>query len=65
MKTLGPYILQRTFSVVTVPEEVRKALGIAAGDVVFWVIDDEGKCILRKATYKLEWYEIPAFQAED
>jgi bifunctional DNA-binding transcriptional regulator/antitoxin component of YhaV-PrlF toxin-antitoxin module len=54
MKTLGPYILQRTFSVVTVPEEVRKALGIAAGDVVFWVIDDEGKCILRKATYKLE-----------
>jgi len=54
MRTLGPYKLQKTFSVVTVPEEVRKALDIKAGDVVVWVIDDEGHCILRKATIKVE-----------
>ena len=54
LKTLGPYRLQKTFSVVTVPEEVRKALGIEAGDVVYWVIDDAGRCILRKATITLE-----------
>ena|GEM_PF-3945694 len=54
MRTLGPYRLQKTFSVVTVPEEVRKALGIEAGDIVFWVIDDAGRCILKKATIKIE-----------
>jgi len=54
VRTLGPYRLQKTFSVVTVPEEVRKALGIEAGDIVFWVIDDAGRCILKKATIKIE-----------
>jgi len=54
MKTLGPYRLQKTFNVVTVPEEVRKALGIGAGDMIFWIIDDQGRCILRKATFKIE-----------
>lgn len=54
MRTLGPYRLQKTFSVVTVPEEVRKVLGIEAGDVVVWVIDDDGRCMLKKATIKVE-----------
>ena len=54
MKTIGPYRLQKTFSVVTVPGEVRKALGIEAGDVVVWVIDDEDRCMLKKATIKIE-----------
>lgn len=54
MRTLGPYKLQKTFSVVTVPEEVRKVLGIEAGDIVVWVIDDTGQCILKKATIKIE-----------
>jgi bifunctional DNA-binding transcriptional regulator/antitoxin component of YhaV-PrlF toxin-antitoxin module len=40
--------------VVTVPEEVRRVLGIDAGDVVFWVIDDENRCILRKAIIQIE-----------
>lgn len=39
---------------MTVPEEVRKVLGIKAGDVVVWVIDDEERCILKKATIKVE-----------
>lgn len=54
MRTIGPYRLQKTFSVVTVPEKVRNALGIQAGDVVVWVIDDAGQCILKKATIKIE-----------
>ena len=54
MKTCGPYRLQKNFSVVTVPEEVRKILGIDAGDVVVWVIDDAGRCMLKKATIKIE-----------
>jgi len=54
VRTLGPYRLQKTFSVVTVPEEVRKVLGIEAGDVVVWVIDDDGRCMLKKATIKVE-----------
>jgi len=39
---------------VTVPEEVRKVLDIKPGDVVVWVIDDEGRCMLKKATIKIE-----------
>jgi bifunctional DNA-binding transcriptional regulator/antitoxin component of YhaV-PrlF toxin-antitoxin module len=54
VKTLGPYRLQKTFNVVTVPEEVRKVLGIGPGDVVVWVIDDTGQCILKRATIKIE-----------
>jgi len=54
VRTLGPYKLQKTFSVVTVPEGVRKILGIEAGDVVVWVIDDTGQCILKKATIQIE-----------
>jgi bifunctional DNA-binding transcriptional regulator/antitoxin component of YhaV-PrlF toxin-antitoxin module len=54
VKTYGPYRLQKNFSVVTVPEEVRKLLGIDAGDVVFWVVDDGGRCMLKKATITIE-----------
>lgn len=54
MKTYGPYKLQKTFSVVTVPSEVRKVLKIKAGDMVVWIIDDMGLCILKKATIKIE-----------
>jgi bifunctional DNA-binding transcriptional regulator/antitoxin component of YhaV-PrlF toxin-antitoxin module len=54
MKTFGPYRIQKNFSVVTVPEEVRKTLEIDAGDVVVWVIDEANRCILRKATIKIE-----------
>ena len=54
MKTYGPYKLQKTFSVVTVPLEVRRALGIQAGDMVIWIIDDEGNCLLKKVTIKIE-----------
>lgn len=54
MKTYGPYRLQKTFSVVTVPSEVRKVLKIQAGDMVVWVIDDAGHCILKKVTIKIE-----------
>ena len=54
MKTYGPYKLQKTFNVVTVPEDVRKALDIHASDMVVWIIDDEGRCILKKVTIKIE-----------
>ncbi len=54
MKTYGPYRIQKNFSVVTVPEEVRKTLEIDAGDVVVWVIDDMGRCMLKKAIIKIE-----------
>lgn len=55
MKTYGPYKLQYTYNVVTVPSEVRKKLSIKAGDMVVWTIDDEGRCVLRKATIKIEY----------
>jgi len=54
LKSLGPYRLHKAFNVVTVPEEVRKALDIKSGDVVMWVIDDQGNCMLKKATIKVE-----------
>jgi bifunctional DNA-binding transcriptional regulator/antitoxin component of YhaV-PrlF toxin-antitoxin module len=54
VKTRGPYRLQKNFSVVTVALEVREALGIEAGDMVVWVIDDEGRCLIRKVTIKVE-----------
>lgn len=54
MKTYGPYRLQKTFSVVTVPSEVRKELGIEAGDWVVWMIDEEGRCILKKVTITIQ-----------
>ena len=54
MKAYGPYHLQKNYSVVTVPEEVRKALGIEAGDMVVWIIDTAGQCILKKATIRIE-----------
>jgi bifunctional DNA-binding transcriptional regulator/antitoxin component of YhaV-PrlF toxin-antitoxin module len=47
-KQYGPYKLQANFSVVTVPEEVRNKLGLEKGDLVAWIIDDEGHCILKK-----------------
>ena len=53
MEKYGPYRVQVLDS-VTVPYAVRKKLNIDSGDFVFWVIDDEGQCILRKATFKLE-----------
>ena len=55
MKTYGPYKLQRTYSVVTVPWAVRKKLDLKAGDMVVWIIDDESRCVLRKATIKIEY----------
>jgi len=51
-KQYGPYRLQQTFNVVTIPVEVREKLGLKKGDLVIWIIDDEGRCILRKV--KLE-----------
>ncbi len=54
MKTYGPYKLQHTYNVVTVPWEVRRKLGVEAGDLVVWVIDDEGRCLLKKVTIKIE-----------
>lgn len=54
MATYGPYRLQRSFSVVTVPAEIRKKLDIKAGDWVVWVIDNEGRCILKKASIRVE-----------
>lgn len=54
MATYGPYRLQRSFSVVTVAAEIRKKLDIKSGDWVVWVIDNEGRCILKKASIKVE-----------
>lgn len=54
MKPYGPYKLQKTFNVVTVPSAVRKQLEIEAGDMVVWLIDKEGRCVLKKATIKIE-----------
>jgi len=50
VKQYGPYKLQQTFNVVTIPKEVRKKLDLHKGDLVVWIIDDEGHCILKKAT---------------
>jgi len=47
-KQYGPYKLQKTFNVVTIPQEVRDKLGLAKGDLIVWVIDEEGNCILKK-----------------
>jgi len=46
-KQYGPYKLQQ-LNVVTIPEEVRKKLDLNWGDLMVWVIDDEGRCILKK-----------------
>jgi AbrB family looped-hinge helix DNA binding protein len=54
MKKYGPYRLQKTFSVVTVPSEVRKKLDIKAGDLVIWIIDDEDRCMLKKVSMRIE-----------
>lgn len=54
MQTYGPYRLQKTFNVVTVPPEVRKKLDIEAGDLVVWMIDDENRCLLKKISIKIE-----------
>jgi bifunctional DNA-binding transcriptional regulator/antitoxin component of YhaV-PrlF toxin-antitoxin module len=54
MKSYGPYRIQKNFSVVTVPEEVRKILEVGAGDFVVWIIDDTGRCVLRKAKIEIE-----------
>ena len=53
-KTCGPYRMQKNFSVITVPEEVRKKLCLKEGDLVVWVIDDQGNCILKKVQMKVE-----------
>jgi len=54
VKQYGPYKLQKTFNVVTIPEEVRQQLGIEKGDIVMWIIDDEGNCILKKVKFGVE-----------
>ena len=53
-KTCGPYRIQKNFSVITVPEEVREKLGLQKGDLVIWIVDDEGHCILKKVEMKVE-----------
>ncbi len=53
MEKYGPYRLQVLDS-VTVPYKVREKLNVSKGDFVFWVIDNENRCILKKATFKLE-----------
>src|SRR5260221_359026 len=65
---------------VTIPAEIRKRLGIAAGDKLTFVIEDEGKIELRAPIYPtvaslrgaagslanpLEWDEIRAIARED
>jgi AbrB family looped-hinge helix DNA binding protein len=52
LKQYGPYKLQQTFDVVTIPKEVREKLCIHKGDLVVWIIDDEGHCVLKKVTIK-------------
>lgn len=51
-KTIGPYQLQKNYSVVTIPKEVRDKLDLKSGDNVMWVIDDQGNCILKKVELK-------------
>lgn len=52
-KQYGPYKLQATFNVVTIPEEVRSKLELQKGDLVVWIIDDEGHCILKKVKMEI------------
>jgi len=49
----GPFKLQH-FNVVTVPKKVRDKLELHKGDLVIWVIDDEGRCILKKVKMTVE-----------
>lgn len=39
---------------VTIPADVRKALGLAAGDRVAFTVDEEGRAVLRKVT-EADW----------
>ena len=52
METYGPYKVQM-FG-INIPREVRKKLNLKTGDLAVWIIDDEGRCILKKATIKVE-----------
>ncbi|MHC3129454.1 MAG: AbrB/MazE/SpoVT family DNA-binding domain-containing protein [Candidatus Bathyarchaeota archaeon] len=54
MEMHGPYKLQKTFNVVTVPPEIRKKLDIESGDLVVWIIDGEDRCLLKKVSMKIE-----------
>jgi len=47
LKEYGPYKLQ-SLNVVSVPEEVCDKLHLQAGDLVIWLIDDEGRCLVKK-----------------
>lgn len=39
---------------VTVPADVRKALGLRAGDRVVFMVEEDGKAVLRKVT-QADW----------
>lgn len=52
MPKYGPYKLQN-LNVVSVPEEVRQKLGLQKSDLVVWIIDSEGRCILKKVKMEI------------
>ena len=52
VETYGPYKVQ--YMGINLPLEVRKKLKLIPGDWAVWIIDDEGQCILKKATIKIE-----------
>jgi AbrB family looped-hinge helix DNA binding protein len=52
VKQYGPYRLQKSFSVITVPKQVRDKLHLKPGDLAVWLVDNKGRCILRKVTIK-------------
>ncbi len=39
---------------VTIPKEIREALGINVGDIVVWKIGENGTAILKKSEAKKE-----------
>jgi len=52
VETYGPYKVQ--YMGINLPPEIRKKLNLKTGDWAVWIIDDEGQCILKKATIKIE-----------
>ena len=52
METYGPYKVQM-FG-INIPKEVRKKLNLKDGDLAVWVVDDQNRCVLKKATIKIE-----------
>ena len=55
LRKFGPYKLQKHFETVTVPRQIREYLDIETGDNLFWVIDDDGRVVLKKARVRIEF----------